>query len=306
LAWLIEQEQSQQQLAERFRQCMAAPGIMKIPGAHDGLTARIAQSVGFQSLYLSGAAYTASRALPDLGIVSSDELASRSRDLIRASGLPLLADIDTGFGSVLNVARTARELVEAKVAAVQIEDQELPKKCGHLNGKKVVPVEEMVQKIKAIKEVSPTLVVIARTDAKDVEGIDAAIERANRYVAAGADGIFPEALSSEEEFRLVSKSVDAPLLANMTEFGRTPYYTAQQFQAWGYKMVIYPVTSLRVAAKAIESVFREIQETGTQAASLDRMLTRQELYELIRYYDYEKLDEKIARTVLQDSQRGNE
>lgn len=306
MAWLIEQEQSQQQLAERFRQCMAAPGIMKIPGAHDGLTARIAQSVGFQSLYLSGAAYTASRALPDLGIVSSDELASRSRDLIRASGLPLLADIDTGFGSVLNVARTARELVEAKVAAVQIEDQELPKKCGHLNGKKVVPVEEMVQKIKAIKEVSPTLVVIARTDAKDVEGIDAAIERANRYVAAGADGIFPEALSSEEEFRLVSKSVDAPLLANMTEFGRTPYYTAQQFQAWGYKMVIYPVTSLRVAAKAIESVFREIQETGTQAASLDRMLTRQELYELIRYYDYEKLDEKIARTVLQDSQRGNE
>ncbi|MDF2668930.1 MAG: methylisocitrate lyase [Paenibacillus sp.] len=303
MAWLIEQEQSQQQLAERFRQLMAAPGIMRIPGAHDGLTARIAQSVGFQALYLSGAAYTASRALPDLGIISSDELAGRSRDLIRASGLPLLADIDTGFGSVLNVARTARELVEAKVAAVQIEDQELPKKCGHLNGKKVVPVEEMVQKIRAIKEVSPTLIVIARTDAKDVEGIDSAIERANRYMEAGADGIFPEALSNEAEFRLVSQSVDAPLLANMTEFGRTPYYTAQQFEDWGYKMVIYPVTSLRVAAKAIENVFTEIWNTGTQSASLEHMLTRQELYETIRYYDYEKLDQKIAKTVLPDIQR---
>jgi methylisocitrate lyase len=301
----MEKEVSQQELATRFRQLIMAPDILKMPGTHDGLAARIATAVGFQALYLSGAAYTASRALPDLGIVGPDELAGRARDLIRATNLPLLVDIDTGFGGVLNAARTAREMTEARVAAVQIEDQELPKKCGHLNGKKLVPVEEMIQKIRVIKEVSPTLVVVARTDAKDVEGLEAAIERARCYAAAGADAIFPEALSNEDEFRRASAMIGVPLLANMTEFGRTPYYTAQQFQEWGYRMVIYPVTSLRVAAKAYESVFQEIINSGTQAGSLDRMLTRQQLYEAIRYFDYEKLDKSIANTVLPDMERGD-
>jgi methylisocitrate lyase len=198
----------------------------------------------------------------------------------------------------LNVARTAKEMVEAKVAAVQIEDQELPKKCGHLNGKNLVSVEEMAQKISTIKEISPTLFVIARTDAKSVEGIDAAIARAKQYLAAGADGIFPEALENEEEFKQFTDAVQCPMLANMTEFGRTPYYTAEQFESWGFSMVIYPVTSLRVAAKAYERVFAEISQTGTQVNSLKDMQTRKELYETIRYYDYEALDGKIAKTIL--------
>lgn len=298
MAWLIEEVPNQQKLADEFRKMANSGSIMKIPGTHDGMAARIAKEFDFKAIYLSGAAYSASRGLPDLGIIYSNEVADRARELVRASGLPLLVDIDTGFGGVLNVARTAKEMVEVGVAAVQIEDQEMPKKCGHLNGKKLVSVNEMVQKVKTIKEISPTLFVLARTDAKSVEGIDAAIDRARQYLAAGADGIFPEALESEEELRRFRASVSGPLLANMTEFGRTPYYTAEQFEAWGYNMVIYPVTSLRVAAKAYERVFAEISNNGTQIGSLKDMQTRKELYDTIRYYDYEELDGKIAKTVL--------
>ncbi|WP_026961012.1 methylisocitrate lyase [Alicyclobacillus herbarius] len=300
MSWLIREHTDQAQLANRFRNLIQGPELLKIPGAHDAMAALVAQQVGFQALYLSGAAYTASRGLPDLGIVTSTEMADRARDLVRATGLPVLVDIDTGYGGVLNVARTAREMVEAGVAAVQIEDQEMPKKCGHLNGKKLVPAEEMVQKIRILKEVAPTLVVIARTDAKSVEGLDAALARMRKYVAAGADGLFPEALSSEEEFARVGQELgrDVPLLANMTEFGKTPYFTADQFASWGFKMVIYPVTSLRVAAKAYERVFQQIFTEGTQVKSLEDMQTRKELYETIRYYDYEDLDNHIAKTVL--------
>ncbi len=298
MAWLMEQEKDQRELAAAFRKRMEAGPILKIPGTHDGMAARIARQSGFEALYLSGAAYTASRGLPDLGLIYSNEVAERARELVRASMLPLLVDIDTGFGGILNAARTAKEMVEAKAAAVQIEDQEMPKKCGHLNGKKLVSTEEMMQKIKTIKEISPTLVVIARTDAKSVEGFEAAVDRAKQYLAAGADGIFPEALESEEEFKRFRAAIDAPLLANMTEFGKTPYYTAEQFEAWGFNMVIYPVTSLRVAAKAYERVFTEISRAGTQAGSLRDMQTRKELYDTIRYYDYEELDGKIAKTVL--------
>ena len=298
MAWLVEEESSQKELAETFLTLIKGPSILKIPGTHDGMSARIAKRVGFEALYLSGAAYTASRGLPDLGIVYSNEVASRAKELVSNSNLPLLVDIDTGFGGVLNVARTAKEMTEARVAAVQIEDQDLPKKCGHLNGKKLISTEEMTQKIRTIKEVSPSLVVIARTDAKSVEGMDAAIKRANAYIEAGADAIFPEALHNEEEFREMRQSVDGPLLANMTEFGVTPYYTSQEFEQWGYNMVIYPVTSLRVAAKAVENVFNEIMEQDTQSQSLDRMQTRKELYETIRYYEYEDLDKQMAKTVL--------
>ncbi|NOV02230.1 methylisocitrate lyase [Paenibacillus planticolens] len=298
MAWLIDEEPDQRQLAARFRQLVEAGPIVKIPGTHDGMSALIAKQAQFQAIYLSGAAYTASRGLPDLGLIYSNEVAERARELVRAAGLPLLVDIDTGFGGVLNAARTAKEMVEAKVAALQIEDQEMPKKCGHLNGKKLISAQEMMQKIQAIKAAAPTIYLIARTDAKSVEGMDAAIRRAKQYIAAGADAIFPEALETEEEFKRFSQEVSCPLLANMTEFGKTPYFTAQQFESWGFRMVIYPVTSLRVAAKAIEEVFEEIQQTGTQKHSLGRMQTRSELYETIRYYEYEDLDRKIAKTVL--------
>lgn len=298
MTWLITEQKTQKELAEQFLARIKQKPILKIIGAHDGMSALIGKRVGFEAFYLSGAAFTASRGLPDLGILHSQEVAERARELTRAAGLPVLADIDTGFGGVLNVARTAKEMVEANVAAVQIEDQDIPKKCGHLNGKKLIPAEEMAQKIRAIKEVAPSLVVIARTDALAVEGMDAAVNRMKLYVEAGADGLFPEALTTEEEFRKIGSLFDVPLLANMTEFGKTDYYTADEFESFGYSMVIYPVTSLRAAAKAYEEVFSEIFEMGTQKGKLDRMQTRKALYETIGLDEYESLDGKIAKTIL--------
>ncbi|AUM63321.1 methylisocitrate lyase [Brevibacillus laterosporus] len=302
MAWIVDQPSSQAELAKKFRELMNAPDLLQIPGAHDAMAALVARRAGFSALYLSGAAYTASCGLPDLGIITSTEIAQRAKELIRATDLPVLVDIDTGFGGILNVARTAREMLEANVAAVQLEDQQLPKKCGHLNGKKLVTTEEMVQKIIAIKKVAPTLVLVARTDARSVEGLDAAIERARSYVEAGADAIFPEALESAEEFRMFAQRISAPLLANMTEFGKTPYYTAEEFAKLGYRMVIYPVTSLRVAAKAYERIFQVMKEQGTQKGELANMQTRSELYEAISYEEFEALDKEIAKTILTKEQ----
>ena len=302
MAWIVDQPLTQAELADAFRKLVDNANIVQIPGAHDAMAALIAKNTGFNALYLSGAAYTASKGLPDLGIVTSTEVADRARDIIRATNLPLLVDIDTGFGGVLNTARTAREMAEAHVAAVQIEDQQLPKKCGHLNGKQLTTTEEMVQKIKIIKEIAPTLYVVARTDARGVEGMAAALERAKAYAEAGADAIFPEALQSEEEFRQFAAQLSVPLLANMTEFGKTPYYSAEEFAQMGYKMVIYPVTSLRVAAKAYESVFSLIKNTGSQKEALENMQTRSELYETISYYKFEEMDNKMAKTVLNKGQ----
>lgn len=302
MTWLVEKQHSQEQLAETFLNLAKSQAITKIAGAHDGMAGLIARNTGFEALYLSGAALTASKGLPDLGIVTLDEVASRAQEIIRATNLPLLVDIDTGFGGILNVARTARELYEKRVAAVQIEDQDLPKKCGHLNGKSLISTEEMVQKIKAIKEIAPTLVVVARTDALGVEGEEAALNRLQRYIEAGADILFPEALTSEKQFRDFAAALSIPLLANMTEFGKTPYYSAEEFAQMGYKMVIYPVTSLRVAAKAYESVFSLIKNTGSQKEALENMQTRSELYETISYYKFEEMDNKMAKTVLNKGQ----
>ena len=302
MAWIVDQPSSQAELANRFKELMTAPDILQIPGAHDAMAALVAKQAGFSALYLSGAAYTASLGLPDLGVITSAEVAQRAKELVRATDLPVLVDIDTGFGGVLNVARTAREMWEANVAAVQLEDQQLPKKCGHLNGKKLVSTEEMVQKIRAIKKAAPSLVIVARTDARAVESLESAIERAKAYVEAGADAIFPEALQTEEEFRLFAQSISVPMLANMTEFGKTPYYTAAEFADMGYQMVIYPVTSLRVAAKAYERIFQLIKEQGTQKEGLDDMQTRSELYSTISYYEFEGMDQEIAKTLLSKGQ----
>ncbi|MBE3595573.1 MAG: methylisocitrate lyase [Hydrogenibacillus sp.] len=298
MAWFHQEGIPQPELSATFRRLVEAEAILILPGAPDALAGRIAKASGFSALYLSGAAYTASRALPDLGLVTSAEVAERARDIVRATDLPLLVDIDTGFGGVLNAVRTAKEMVEARVAAVQIEDQVLPKKCGHLNGKALVSPEEMAEKVRALKMAAPALYVVARTDAAAVLGLEAAIERAKVYLAAGADAVFPEALTDEAAFRAFRRAIDAPLLANMTEFGKTPYYTAEQFQSWGYQMVIFPVTALRMAAKAYERTYRALKAHGTQQALLGEMQTRKELYETIEYDAYEALDAKIARTVL--------
>jgi len=303
MAWIVDKQLAQAELASRFQELMSEESILQIPGAHDAMAALVAKEAGFSALYLSGAAYTASRGLPDLGIITSTEVAERARDLVRATNLPVLVDIDTGFGGYLNVARAAREMVEANVAAIQLEDQQLPKKCGHLNGKQLVTTEEMVQKIRVIKEVAPSLIIIARTDARNSEGLDGAIQRATAYVEAGADAIFPEALESEEEFRIFKKMIRVPLLANMTEFGKTPYYTAEKFSDMGFQMVIYPVTSLRVAAKAYERTFQLIKKEGTQKEAIKDMQTRIELYDAISYYDFENLDKEMAKTVLTEEHK---
>lgn len=304
MAWIVHDQSTQEELANQFKEFIEAKEILQVPGAHDAMAGLIAKEVGFNTLYLSGGALTASKGLPDLGVITSTEVKERAEEIIRATNLPMLVDIDTGFGGIINVARTATEMVEARVAAVQIEDQQLPKKCGHLNDKALVTAEEMAQKIKTIKEVAPTLNVIARTDARASEGLDKAIERAQLYVEAGADGIFPEALESDAEFEQFSDHIDVPLLANMTEYGQTPYLTADEFQELGYKIVIYPVTSLRVAAKAYENVFNLIKDEGTQVEAVNNgdMQTRKELYETISYYDFESLDETIAKTVLTKKQ----
>lgn len=298
MSWLVRQ--SEDHPIVKLRELLSSKeGIIQIPGAHDAMAGLLAKEQGFSTLYLSGAAFSASLGLPDLGLITLTELAMRTKEITRATGLPLLVDIDIGYGSVLNVTRTVQELIDAGAAAIQMEDQELPKKCGHLNGKKLVSTEDMVQKILAARKASPDIIIVARTDAKSVEGIGAAIERAKAYMKAGADAIFPEALQTEEEFKQFAKEVDAPLLANMTEFGQTPYFTAQQFEEWGYKMVIYPVTSLRIASKAITDVYQLIKETGSQEQAIEKMQTRKELYETIKYFDYEDLDKTISKTVLE-------
>jgi methylisocitrate lyase len=297
MSWLTRNQEENPML--QFRKHLESKhGIIQMPGAHDALAALLAKKQGFEVLYLSGAAFSASLGLPDLGLITLTELAARTREISRATGLPILVDIDTGYGSVLNVTRTVQEMIEAGAAAIQMEDQDLPKKCGHLNGKKLVSKEEMVQKIQAARRASDSIVIVARTDAKAVEGIEAAIDRARAYVKAGADIIFPEALQTEEEFRRFANEIHVPLLANMTEFGQTPYYNAKQFEEWGYKIVIYPVSSLRIAAKAIENVYALIREAGSQKDALEHMQTRKELYETIEYYEYEKLDNSIAKTIL--------
>jgi len=294
LSWLVRSEYENP--VEVMRKELESDGIIKMPGAHDAMAALLAQRVGFSTVYLSGAALTASLGMPDLGIVTLTELAQRTREIVRASGMPVLVDADTGYGGVLNTTRAIRELADAGAAAIQLEDQELPKKCGHLNGKRVVSTEEMVQKIRAARKADPNIVIVARTDAFALKGMEEAIDRATAYHEAGADVIFPEALHTEEDFKAFSEVVDFPLLANMTEFGRTPMFTAEQFENMGYKIVIYPVTSLRIAAKAVETLYQEIYETGTQKKLLDQMQTREELYDTILYHDYENLDNNIAKT----------
>jgi methylisocitrate lyase len=283
---------------ERLAKLWERPGLMPIPGAHNGLAAMLARRAGFEALYLSGAALSASMGLADLGIMTVEELTLFTRMICRAGALPLIVDADTGYGGILNVMRVVRELEDAGAAAIQIEDQLLPKKCGHLNDKLLASPEEAAARIAAARRARRSLRIIARTDAAASEGIDGALSRARLYIKAGADAIFPEALTEAEMFRRFAREIHAPLLANMTEFGRTPYFTARQFEEFGFKMVIWPVSSLRVAAKAIGELYAELKAKGTAEAMLDRMQTRAELYETIGYSDYKSLDESVAASVV--------
>jgi methylisocitrate lyase len=269
-----------------------ADRCIAIPGVFDALVAKIAERAGFRGLYLSGAALSAATGLPDIGLLSLGELALHARVIAAASSLPLLVDADTGFGGPLHVERAVRELARAGAAAVQIEDQQLPKRCGHLSGKSLIRTEEMEQKIRAAAGArpDPALVIVARTDARGVEGFEAAVERANRYLEAGADVIFPEALQSRDEFVDFRRAVEAPLLANMTEFGRSPLLSVSELDELGYRIALFPVTAFRAAMKAAENALRELVRSGSQRAVLASMQTRAELYDLLGYQGYEERD----------------
>jgi methylisocitrate lyase len=298
MTWLTTGTRDPRPAGDRLAAMWNAPGIVRMPGAHDPLAALLAARAGFEALYLSGGGLTASLALPDLGVLELSELTFFTRAICRAVDLPLVVDGDTGYGEALNVMRVVRELEDAGAAAVQLEDQVLPKKCGHLSDKRLASANDMARKIAAAARAARSLRIIARTDAVASEGLEAAIARARLYLDAGAHAIFPEALTSADDFRRFASEVRAPLLANMTEFGRSPLVPATELAALGYKMVIWPVTALRVAARAMDECYRELASAGTQAALLPRMQTRVELYDLIRYHDYEALDSSIARSVV--------
>ncbi|UCA47408.1 methylisocitrate lyase [Pseudochrobactrum sp. XF203] len=284
---------------ERFRELMNRPGIVQLPGAHNGMAAIQARNAGFEGLYLSGAAMTASMGVPDLGIITVDEVAFFIRQIARSSGLPLVVDGDTGYGEALNVMHMVRTFEDAGAAAVHIEDQLLPKKCGHLNDKKLAGAEDMAAKVAAAAKARRHLYLIARTDAAASEGMDGAVARAKLYMEAGADAIFPEALNTAEMFREFARRMPGvPLLANMTEFGRTPFFTAQEFEEMGYKMVIWPVSSLRVANKAQEKLYATIKRDGATKAMIDEMQTRAELYDAIGLNQYEELDRTIIKSIV--------
>ena len=265
---------------------LIADGCVMLPGVPNAAMARQVERVGFDAVYVSGAGMAnATGGVPDIGLLTLTEAAQLAGYIAKAVKIPAIVDADTGFGGAENVARTIRELESAGLAGCHIEDQEFPKRCGHLAGKSIVDVEEMVGKIKAAANArrDPDFIIIARTDARAVEGFDRAVERAGEYVAAGADAIFPEALQGHEEFRDFAKEIDAPLLANMTEFGKSPLLSFHDLMELGYRMVIFPMSAFRVAMKASAEFLHALKKSGTQKDWIDEMQTRQELYELLDY-----------------------
>jgi len=265
---------------ERFR-ALVVRSFLALPGAHNGLAALQAKAAGFDALYLGGSAMTGQMGIPDIGILTIEDTCFHIRQVSRTSGLPVLVDGDTGTADAAGTAHMVRAFEDAGAAAIHIEDQSLPKKCGHLENKNLVDPSEMAMKIAAAVGASQNLYVIARTDAAASEGLDGAIARANLYLEAGADAIFPEALTSTEMFRAFAAQVKAPLLANMTEFGKTPIFTASEFNEMGYSMVIWPSPAFRVAAKAQEELYAALKRDGGSHKMLDRMQTRGKLQELI-------------------------
>jgi methylisocitrate lyase len=272
-----------------------ADSTIQVPGAFNALVGRLIEQSGYDAVYLSGAALSAGvMAIPDVGLFTLSELVAQTTLLTRAVDIPVIVDADTGFGEAMNVERTVNELEAAGAAAIQLEDQRLPKRCGHLSGKSLVETDEMCAKIRAgvAAKSDSSLVIIARTDARGVTTVDDAINRAKAYLDAGADWIFPEALRGPEEFEKVARELQAPLVANMTEFGQSPLLSLDALAEMGYAVVLYPVTAMRVAMRAVEAALAVIADEGTQESLLDLMQTRQELYDLLGYAGYEERDKR--------------
>jgi methylisocitrate lyase len=282
----------------RLRRLLAGKKPVAVPGVFNPAVALLAEEAGFECLYLSGAGFANSMGLPDLGVTTLSEVAEAAGRVTAAvPKLPLIVDVDTGFGEAVNVARTIREMERAGAAGIQIEDQVMPKRCGHLAGKELIEPVEMAKKLVAARATKTRLVIIARTDAAEKEGLDGAVERARLYQKAGADVIFPEALRSREEFAEFAKKVKGPLLANMTEFGKTPYISLSEFSqvGEGYKLVLFPVTVFRAAMKAARDALHELAKSGTQKALLDEMLTRDDFNRLIGYRALENSDSSNSK-----------
>ncbi|MEM0075552.1 MAG: methylisocitrate lyase [Conexivisphaerales archaeon] len=273
-----------------LRNLLKKEKVIVAPGVFSPISAIIAEKTGFKTVYFSGGALSNTLGLPDLGVITLSELSYEVQRITNVIHIPLIIDADTGFGETVNVERTVKQLERIGAAALHIEDQVMPKRCGHLEGKLIVPVEEMVKKLIAANEARNKMLIIARTDARSVEGLDSSIERARIYIKAGADIIFPEALQSEEEFKEFAAKVKAPLLANMTEFGKTPYIAAHRFAELGYKIVIFPMTAFRATLKTCSDVYAELSKKGTQAGILSELMPREEIYNLIDYYKYQQAD----------------
>ncbi len=282
-----------------LRKLLDSKEIIIAPGVFDGISAIIAEKAGFNALYLSGSGIAGVMGLPDLSVTTMDEVLHSVRNIVAVSKSPLIVDVDTGFGEPLNVIRTVRELERAGGAGMHIEDQKLPKKCGHLNGKVIVPEDEMTEKLDAAVSArkNKDFVIIARTDSRAVEGLDAAIVRANEYVRHGADAIFVEALESKEEFEECARKIKAPLLANMTEYGKSPLLSAGELEKIGYKIVIFPLTAFRSTLSTMEKVYGELRSKGTQKDMLDSIMQREKFYDIIGYDEYEKEDDEISRHI---------
>jgi methylisocitrate lyase len=265
-----------------------------LPGVFNALVARMAQRLGFEAIYLSGGALSAGNGLPDVGLLTLTEFVDAARTIAQSVSLPLVCDADTGFGEALNVERTVRLFEDAGVAGIHLEDQVLPKRCGHLSGKQLVAAEVMAAKVRAAAAAryDPDFVIIARTDARGVTDFDDAVHRARLYVAAGADAIFPEALESKAEFAAFAEAVPVPLLANNTEFGRSPNLDFKELADLGYRMVLYPLTAFRAALRAAHDTLAALKQAGHQRDRIPHMLTRAELYDLLNYADYEERDRK--------------
>jgi len=278
-----------------FRLALASGTLQRMPGAFNPLSAKLIQDKGFDGVYISGAVIAADLGLPDIGLTTLSEVAGRAAQIARMTDLPALVDADTGFGEPMNVARTVQSLEDAGVAGLHIEDQVNPKRCGHLDGKAVVDADTAIKRIKAAVDArrDPNLLVMARTDIRAISGLDAAIDRAKALVDAGADAIFPEAMATLAEFAAVRAAVDVPLLANMTEFGKSDLFSTSQLESVGINLVIYPVSLLRLAMGAAENALDVLAAEGTLASVVPRMQTRARLYELLDYEAYNAFDADI-------------
>jgi methylisocitrate lyase len=287
--------QSSAQKRAGLRAALKSGKLLRFPGAFSPLVSMFIERQGFEGVYVSGAALSADLGLPDIGLTTLSEVAARGGAIAHATDLPALIDADTGFGGALNVARTIQTLEDAGLCGCHLEDQVNPKRCGHLDNKSLVSAADMVKKIRAAVSArrDQNFVIMARTDARASEGLDGASARAKACVDAGADAIFPEALADEGEFEKFRKAIKVPLLANMTEFGKTKLLTAKQLSDLGINIVIYPVTTLRLAMKAVEDGLAVLKKAGTQESLLKEMQTRAALYELIRYKDYEQFDKDV-------------